>query len=746
VADEESRADALRDPLFVLALLAAGAILLAFAWPLLGGRVYVNSDLGRFHIPMRWFYASALARGEGFLWLPYEYTGFYLHGEGQAALAHPLNWLQYRLLPFRAAFAVELLRSYVFLLLGTFLLLRRFGVTSAGAAFGSLAFGFGSFNFLHFMHMNFTGIVSHVPWVLLATDVALRSERRSAVATARLGIALLTASQLLQGHPQVTWMSLVVLGAYALDWLARGSAGSRADRLRALVPIALSVALGFLMGAVQLLPQWEGLQRSFRAEPGQGFIASYALDPINAVQLVAPYLFEDRTVGANTSGFAFYMGGAALPLVVWALMRRGRLGAAWPWARFGVAIAVVAFVLALGRAGGLYRLQELLPLVGLFRAPGRYLLLCELGLAIAAVAAFADLARRGRQAVPWRSLWPLALPLAASVLAPALLSAADRGAWQTRAGLALFAGPLLVGAATLLVVAGARRRRRALALLVLLTAADLGFYGMSFVRSVPAVDLATWAGLGIPSPVPPGLRVDRAFPKDLMREIRMASGYSAMVPDRVLPVGLWKGLESIDPDTLRNARRVSSVVLRGRQHIAGTLPRFRLVAAAAVSDDPLALIGRIDVATTAIVPEPVRLGDGPPGTVRPLVDRPGHIRVATHAPSPQLLVVSESYHPGWRSGAGTAECRVLPVYGDFMGCVVPAGSHEVELVFEPGGWVWGLRLSVLGLGIALAGFAVALARRAGVIARRLRRRRAGARPEAPRARAAARARRPRPPR
>ena len=231
---DEAKGSWARDPLFALGVLASAGVLLAFAWPLLLGEVYVHSDLGRFHVPMRHFFAEALAQGDSFLWVPYEFTGFYLHGEGQAVLAHPLNLLQYWLLPFRAAFAVELLRSYVFMVFGTFLLLRRFGSDRPGAAFGALAFTFGSFNFLHFMHMNFTGIVSHVPWILLAADVALESRSVRAVATARLGIALLVASQLLHSHPQVTWMSLVVLGIYSVHWMLRADAsGAGASDRRA---------------------------------------------------------------------------------------------------------------------------------------------------------------------------------------------------------------------------------------------------------------------------------------------------------------------------------------------------------------------------------------------------------------------------------------------------------------------------------------------------------------------------------
>ena len=129
-----------------------------------------------------------------------------------------------------------------------------------------------------------------------------------------------------------------------------------------------------------------------------------------------------------------------------------------------------------------------------------------------------------------------------------------------------------------------------------------------------------------------------------------------------------------------------------------------------MTEDVRADIGKVDVATTALVEEPVVLDPGPPGEARLVVDRPGRIRIATDAPGARLVVLSERHHAGWHAAGGTTPCEVIPVYGDFMGCVVPAGRHEIELVFEPMGWVWGLRLTWVFLAIGVGWFALTLAR------------------------------------
>ena len=74
----------------------------------------------------------------------------------------------------------------------------------------------------------------------------------------------------------------------------------------------------------------------------------------------------------------------------------------------------------------------------------------------------------------------------------------------------------------------------------------------------------------------------------------------------------------------------------------------------------------------------------------------------TDAPARQLLIVSESYHEGWRARVDGRATRVFRLDGDFLGCVVPAGRHDVRFRFQPRGEQAGAWLSVLGLGLIAA--------------------------------------------
>jgi hypothetical protein len=150
----------------------------------------------------------------------------------------------------------------------------------------------------------------------------------------------------------------------------------------------------------------------------------------------------------------------------------------------------------------------------------------------------------------------------------------------------------------------------------------------------------------------------------------------------------------------------------GFEQLAGALPRARLVASARVSAQPAVDLEALDVETAALVDEPVALEAGAPGTARTLSDLPGAISLAVDAPTRQLLVLSESFHPGWRVAVDGGPARVLRANGDFIGVVVGAGAHRVELRFAPRSFVVGRWITLAALAFVLGVALVGVVRRA----------------------------------
>jgi hypothetical protein len=87
------------------------------------------------------------------------------------------------------------------------------------------------------------------------------------------------------------------------------------------------------------------------------------------------------------------------------------------------------------------------------------------------------------------------------------------------------------------------------------------------------------------------------------------------------------------------------------------------------------------------------------------------IRVATE--EPRLLVVSDTYYPGWKAAIDGAPTQILQTNVALRGVVVPAGEHIITMTFRPTTLLVGLSmtgLTCLSLLVAL-GWWIATKRR-----------------------------------
>ncbi|MCE9555959.1 MAG: YfhO family protein [Planctomycetes bacterium] len=727
-------------PVWLLGTIGGCALLLmaALALPIFWGHVYVADDLGAFHLPARAFYAESLARGDSFHWSPQLFNGFYFTGEGQAGVFHPLHWGLYRWLPLPVAFNLEVLLSYPWMLLGMYLWLRRRLPRADAALFGALLFTFCSFNLLHLPHVNAIAVLAQLPWLLWAIDVVVRDTRPRWRMLATAAIPLLTASQLLLGYPQYVWISLLLQAGYAWwllrhgppAWLVverggrhvlRRGSGSRA---RIWLTLAAAVGIGFLLGAVQLLPTYDMLSTSVRQDSGTAFAESGSLHPWNVMQLVAPYLFENRVVGQNTHELGLYAGCVPLMLCAWLWIRRRELGGLRALIAAAAVVAILSLWMAFGEYGFIYRFQTWLPVVGKFRFPCRMIVLFQLAMSVLAAAALSLLAARHPARMPiaqkgYTLLWVLVGLSAAIAIIAALAWPQHVASWPV-----IVAGPLLFGITAALVWLADHNSRAALVGLVILAAIDLGAYGMSysvygqtetlesFAQAWPAPPQNNQTRLLVESPASDP-HAPREGNQSLLSGWSRARGYAGLEPASRLDYGQ------------RNAQRVAGIGWLGterktnqvRRVIATPttpLPAARLLAHVQSSRNPARDIEQIDPATTALV-EPGFdqlhvFGQGPAGTIEAgtaLIDQqsPGHLVIDTHAKGANVLVMNQSWHGGWKASVDGKPVAVERVNGDFFGCVVPPGDHRVQFNFQPASLRYGAMLSAGGLACFLFGFA-----------------------------------------
>ena len=465
--------------------LAAVAVSLApvlyFLPALLSGSVLCPDDGTIFNTPLRVAAANITLGGSLPLWNPYIFGGMPLFASAQGGLLFPPNWF-YLLFSPQTATNLMVVTSYMIAALGAYLYARRAGASVAGAVVTSLAWQWGGFLVGQIGHINVVQTGACLPWVLWALDgYAVTGGRKWGVL-----LAAFVALQTFVGHQQTLAYSLLLVAAYALA----NAYTSREARARYLWSLAL-LAAGVLLAAVQILPTFELLRNSLRADSSYDFFTSFSLPPRMLATFLAPYvagggdgrLFRAPYVGPPYYGeMAGYVGALGLMLAACAVVFKRDAKT-----KFWTAAALVCLALALGRYAPLkfYKLIYYVPVLNLFRVPARHLMEAEFALAVLAGRGLTALAAARDGGRGLRRAAALAACVVLLTFAVVTLGRPEefRLARQAPVGLMrapeLFVPVVVACLSAWALWAFARGRRGATLLLVALLACDLALWGQS---------------------------------------------------------------------------------------------------------------------------------------------------------------------------------------------------------------------------------------------------------------------------
>jgi hypothetical protein len=150
------------------------------------------------------------------------------------------------------------------------------------------------------------------------------------------------------------------------------------------------------------------------------------------------------------------------------------------------------------------------------------------------------------------------------------------------------------------------------------------------------------------------------------------------------------------------------------------LPRaFAVVRWESASDASTALARALapdfDPRRSAVVEGGIAGAAGHDGVVTIVEYGPTRLRLSGEMSGPGLIVLTDTFYPGWEARVDGHPTRIHRVNGVFRGVFVDAGRHEITMQFRPPSQAWGLALSAAGL-VAVLGLAVA-SRRGGVAVR-----------------------------
>ncbi len=750
-------------------LLVLGALALAtvgFFWRLLFTPVWMPADGGdllSFLFPLYHFAAQSLKGGEMPLWNPYLYGGAPFAADIQTGLFYPINLLLFFLMPKIAFRTLELISVLHFFLAGAFMYLclrfiRKEGrIGRLASLAGAIAFMFSDLFIIHFGNLNMIAAASWLPLVFLFYHRAL-TERRvnyALLSGVFLGVAILA------GHIQPIFHILFFLGLYLLYRLYLAYRGDRSRAMPLLLGLAaLTVVIALGATAFLLLPGYEMMQLSVRAQIPYEEAAKFSLSPAQLMGFLNPGFFgrgPRLSWGLWDRVEVGYIG--VLPLVLASLallFRRDGL------TRFLLVLAIISLLLALGDSAILHGwLYGLVPGFKQLRAPARFILLLDFALAfLAALGLDAILRplRPGKHALfkevlrlsfpAFLAITLVTLPLAYAVLIysqdkdPVIL---QRIANATR-GQVLFL-LFLGGSLFLLYIRGHRWARPQM----------VGFLAIGLIF----VDLAAtgaYADIGTTDPTKgfhhsaaiEFLQGDEAFYRlEAPQEVWGVWQPDLALVHRLFDIGgIYTPLKLADFERYRQAieSRSSplytflnvkySITQKGASPGEGYLlafdgdprvdiyrttafPRAFIVYRSQVVADHESAWAAIqapgfDPADTVVVEGGKALeGDASEGRAAITSYSLNAIGLEAEAASEGYLVLSEVYYPGWRAYIEGSEVPLLRANYAFRAVYLEPGSHEVRLVFVPTSWK-------VGLLVGAATWLVLLFWGAGQVWRRLR--------------------------
>ncbi|MCC6523351.1 MAG: hypothetical protein IT373_11865 [Polyangiaceae bacterium] len=415
-----------------------------------------TSDLLANNVPPRAFLGRELREGRFPLWSPHIFAGLPLLAQGEAAAANPLTWLLYGAWDWVTATTLSVALHTWLAGFGMVLLARRLGARLPGALVAGVAFMLSGFMVGHVKHLNLHHAAAWLPWLVVAAD---RLRERPGLARA-LGLGVVAALQLTEGHPQMSYVSVFCALPIVLARLPL--AGWRELRrarywLRLGLALLGALAITVVLAGAYLFAGLELARASERASveiDAWAYATRFELLPRNLLTLLSPYVLGDAsdTSYDGAQGIFwenwYYLGtlpiGAAVLGVLAALRRAARRElATLGYVALALAVGLGSVALMFGKSSPFYAAAfDTVPGMQWFRFPQRFALGLELALALLAAvgvdALVGWLRRRGGA-----GLAALAGTLAVAVTATDLVACMARQ-FPGVAGAALRAAPATV--------------------------------------------------------------------------------------------------------------------------------------------------------------------------------------------------------------------------------------------------------------------------------------------------------------
>ena len=681
----------------------AVAALTACLWQV-GALVPLYAE-GTTSLDLQWYFLAvyeaffgALRAGTPMLWNPYQLCGMPWLGTLQGGFFYPPHVL-YVLLPAPVALAASTVLHLALAAGGTAAFARQAGLSAAAATLAAALFTFAGL--MRNLQL-WPYLLESSAWIPIGA-LAIVDLTAGRIPRGALVLGFASGMSWLAGSPQATVIAWYAWGALFLARLALARPPLR-DVARATGGVAGGLALGILLGAAALMPAFELAREGVRQTSDLDVRAMYPLG--------VPSLRRTWELWFDSGSRALLL--TALALVPFALFSGRTALVLW-----GLGVAALAAAFAAGPSTPLFGLYRRLPMLGWFRIPHRTLIAGQFALGLLAGLGLDVVARRIR----WR-------PLAAAAVLILVALTAFEGVGQRR---------LLPRFYDTTYLPYPRAQRDAYDALRAtlgdgrIWAFSPGLAGYSLYPKLPTLtrlrsiddyeplalrrqhEYFTFFAEGVRRP-PQGSE------NTLIRSLAARPGFGAPAARRrlldlasvrlmlvLLPTERRAHIAAFVRDADLGARRplTESIVAYENPH---ALPRAFVTYRASPAPSPDELLPLLARASFDPLSESFVEGPGLPadagaprrGAAATIVrDDPDVVEIDATLAAAGLVVLADTYYPGWTATVDGVPAPILPTNHLFRGVPAPAGTHRIRFDYRPRSVALGAALSLL-TAVALA--------------------------------------------
>ena len=659
----------------------------------------------------KYFLGTQLVQHRIPLWTSLIGGGYPLYAHGSMGTFFLPNLIFFSLISPVYAYTIVLFLSVCFLGWGMYWWLRLLGYSRLSSVFGAVTLALGGYSIAQFTHITIVQSLSLFPAIAGCTH--LLAIKKSWQTTGWL--SLLLAQQILVGFPQSVFITVLFILAY-YGWLVGRSNTKIHDAIRFIV----SLLAAFGVSAIQILPSYEYLST---VVSGAGFsvdsatLFSYPIKHL--LTLFHPFWLGNPATGTYPHFLAFagsifwentgYIG--VVPLIflaIYLLLRTAKKSASTPQGSvvFFVLLLSASFLLMTGKYSPLYFVFSVWPFT-LFRVPSRFIWLFDIALVVLCVHAF-DVCIASFKQKRLASLIAL-FAIALQVLTIFFIWSPYHNLEPAHAWLEPPTLSQYVASDGYTITIGGERTYGNTYQSRGWSVADPTYRPSYILRNTFTPDKnMLWGIAQIRDYAGRNIRRSKVLEDLLDQTITTDQTYATIsaLGSKLLTILSVKTV--ISALSLTQTGLVSKASLTDATHMIDlytnpdALPKVYI----ATSSIPVTTIDEAvrAFASDAFIPgKTVLVEDGKsfssdPERASVHIDSAGQgsytLRV-TNEGQQALVVLTETYYPGWRARIDTKETKVFPVNVKHIGVFIPKGDHTVTIYYLPDSFTRGAWISLI---------------------------------------------------